>query len=599
MKNIKLLPLLLCVCLLATACAHPTPEQTFTVTVAVDGTETRNEYRLGEEISLPDANKNGYVFLGYYDGDGNKVTFPYTVTSDVTLTAKFEYDATAYELLQAVSTYVNSETFAKSVANAKTAAAWLPLAYLRYVKGNFYTADNAAVFKGYLDMIDELLTDGEIKDINWYNSAAQKQGWYGILDYLYSYSIAANAYKEFLYANGLPYDGSDKYNDAIAKYLEKIDEWEANATKKKYTVGGKEVSQINLNAEGYFYYSHYSEMTLSYVTELLGAVAEATGTAEGHEEFISDYRLLQPKYDAIEDEKQRIAPQLEPLNEQYDQLNQKYNDLTKQWREAADEEKDALKAQADQAKAERDEVNNQRNQLKQHQTELEKEFREFYESKDFLKRFRSFLPVTTVSFGMTAYSYLAIVKANLGLNADLPYTDKTILNYYQKDENGEFTRAGGTPNWVGPSGRPIAASLYRNCDGYDVNFEKYRQGYFPFTDGFNQPLEEMITLDTLGKYYNHELTTGANVMPQWGLLTGYMHGIDMQNYEVAKPVQGEPTSYNIISLWQNNLSQKEGVCVIENNVDLAVAVAYLAFINGVDAPTPLGVFDASAKVIEL
>ena len=110
----------------------------------------------------------------------------------------------------------------------------------------------------------------------------------------------------------------------------------------------------------------------------------------------------------------------------------------------------------------------------------------------------------------------------------------------------------------------------------------------------------MITLDLYGKYYNHTLTTGANVTPQWGLLTGYMHGIDMENYVVGQPVEGEPTEYNIISLWLDNLDTDEnGNYIIKGNIDMAVAICYLASINGIEAPTPLGVYNSADKVIEI
>lgn len=602
MKKIKSLAALLIVCLLlgATACK---PVRRYTVSVSVDGKLTAALYDENDALTLDELQKDGFEFLGYFDENGVKAEFPYIVTRDVTLTARWQYGTLANNLADALGTYLQSEKFAKSVAEAKTSAAWLPLSYLRYVEGDFYTDSNAALFKKYLNMIDELLSDGEIKDGNWSGSAAAEQGWYGILDYLYTYSIAANAYKEYLHGKGLTDTTVDIYDDAIARYLEKIDNWESGGTKNKYEIAGQQVYQVNLASWGnnwkYFSASRYDKMPLSTVAELLAAVAQATGSDEGHKQFIDDYTVLDGKYRDIIAEQERIAPELQPLNAQITELNSRYRELNDLLRNAEDGEKDAIKAQIDDVTAQRDAVIARQNEIKQTQTALEKDFDDYFRNKDFLGRFNGFMPITQVAFGMTAYSYLAIVKANLGLNAELPYTDSVILSYYEKDENGEFTRKGGTPNWVGPTGRPVAASLYRDSEGYDVNFEKYRQGYFPFTDGWNQPLEEMITLDTLGKYYNHDLGTGANVTPQWGLLTGYMHGIDMENYTVAKPVEGEPTQYNIISLWRDNLATDGGKYVIDNNIDMAVAIAYLAYINGTEAPTPFGVYSAETKVINL
>ncbi len=605
MKRLRHMAALLCVCLLAlfiSACKPHSAPLVHTVTVVVDGVQTRYERQEGDALTLEDPHKSGFDFDGYYDGEV-RVSFPYTVTEDVTLTARFSYAPLAERIADALRVYLASDEFAASVSSAKTAAAWLPLAYLRYVQGDFYTDANAALFRKYMNMLPELIEEGELSDYKWNGSAAQAQGWYGILDYLYTYSIAANAYKEYLHGKGLTDNTFDVYSDAIARYLERADAWESGGTKNTYQVGDENIYQINLAAK-YSRFSNmtstrYAEMPSDYVEQLLAAVQQATGSDRGHADFLADYATLQPRYEAILAEQERIAPLLQPLSDRNDALNVQYSELNAQYRAASEEDKPAIKAQMDEVSAERTAVNAQIREIKGTLNTLEQQFTSYANGKDFAGRYKSFLPVTQVSFGMTAYSYLAIVRANLALNAELPYTDATVLGYYAKDDNGEFTRKGGTPNWVGPSGRPVAASLYRDYPEYDVDFEKYRQGYFPFTDGWNQPLEEMITLDTLGKYYNHELETGANVTPEWAVLTGYMHGIDMEHYTVARPVEGEPTEYNIITLWRETLTAEGDKYVIDNNIDLAVAIAYLAYIQGIDAPTPLGAYDAAEKVIVL
>lgn len=129
------------------------------------------------------------------------------------------------------------------------------------------------------------------------------------------------------------------------------------------------------------------------------------------------------------------------------------------------------------------------------------------------------IPKITYAFGYSTNNIIPLTAAELGRRDITPFTDEKMLAYYNKDESGAYLSTGGTPNWVGFSGRPMAGALYRGNDRYDVVFEKTRQGYFPFTDGWNQPLDEMITLDRLCNYYNHTLTTGANVAPQFALLT--------------------------------------------------------------------------------
>ena len=425
-------------------------------------------------------------------------------------------------------------------------------------------------------MLDELIVDGKISDNKWYGSAASAQGWYGITDYLYTYAIALNAYKEYLNGKGLTDNTFDIYNAVISDYLEKVDNWLSHNT-EKYDILGEEVSQANLYYTAYnqwnrFSISGYEKLGQEKTTRLLECVAEATGSNAGHEKFLSDYAKLEPKYQAVIEEQARIKPEV-----------------------------DALKAKYDAGEfSSYSEYYNQLKEVQATQKELETEFLNLANDFEFMSRFKSFMPITQVSFGMSVTAYLAIIKANLSLDANLAYVDNSIMARYEKDDQGNFVKEGGTPNWVGPTGAPIAASLYRDKDWYDVNFEKYRQGYFPFTDGWNHPLSELITLDLYGKYYNHTLTTGANVTPQWGLLTGYMHGIDMENYVVGQPVEGEPTEYNIISLWLDNLDTDEnGNYIIKGNIDMAVAICYLASINGIEAPTPLGVYNSADKVIEI
>ena len=614
-KAISVLLTLLIIAVIVTGlvgCKDPTPETEYCVVTVVDcGVETMFSVEKGTTITLEDKQRNGYEFLGYYK-ENEKVDSSFTVIEDVTLETRYQYGTLAENLINALKIYLNSQTFESSVAKANSAAAWLPLSYLRYVEGDFYTNTNAITFKKYINMINGLIDEGEIKDVKWPTSEASAQGWYGIIDFLYTYSISINSYKEYLQGKGLTDNTADVYLKAISNYLEKVDFWLANSS-VVYDILGDQVTQANLYYQGYnrwnnfSYSSYFNSSTGQYVmgqertSRLLECVAQATGSNEGHEQFLSEYAKLEEKHLAIQAEIARIKPEVDRLTASYNELNARYNELSKQIRELEDgDEKTQLIAQRNSVGQERSAVVQERTAVRATQTQLENEFRDFGKQADFMTKFKGFMPVTQVAFGMSTTAYIAIIKANLSLDAQISYTDSTFISRYEKDDEGNFVKVGGTPNWVGPTGGPIAASLYREKEEYDVNFEKSMQGYFPFSDGWNQPLDEMINLDRLGKYYNHTLGTNANVTPQWGLLTGYMHGIDMENYDVAQPIEGEPTRYNVISLWRDNLKvDEDGNFVIEGNLDMAVAIAYLAYINGVEAPSPLGVFNSADKVISI
>ena len=64
-------------------------KKTFTVTLKTDGAMETTIVEYNEAASLPTKTKTGYTFLGWYLPDGNKYDGQ-TVTSDLTLTAKFE-----------------------------------------------------------------------------------------------------------------------------------------------------------------------------------------------------------------------------------------------------------------------------------------------------------------------------------------------------------------------------------------------------------------------------------------------------------------------------------------------------------------------------
>lgn len=129
------------------ACGEET-KPTFTLTIDLDGDVTVATVTEGENYTLPTpTGREGYVFVGWYEGE-NLLDYTLTPTKDMTIVGKWErYDALANELKESLSTYLESEAFSNSIINAKTTQARVPLLYLRYVKGDFYTDEVVLQFK--------------------------------------------------------------------------------------------------------------------------------------------------------------------------------------------------------------------------------------------------------------------------------------------------------------------------------------------------------------------------------------------------------------------------------------------------------------------
>ncbi len=489
--------------------------------------------------------KEGNSFNGWKAGDtaygqDEKII----INQNITLVAQWkksgdepvvpdEPDKLAEELKESLAVYLSSEQFEQAVLNAKTAQSRVPLQYLRYVDGDFYTDNIVSQFRYYLDMIAEIYEDGTLKDSLFADSSIAASGWYGISDYLYTWSFIYNQYMQWCEAKNVTDTVYETmYFDAIADYIERLDTYQANS-QKYYVFNGEVISQANLYYEGYNAINNIRSasyrLTTEQFEELLALVSQATGNTDGHQEFLTRYAQDIGNIDSMSMEEQNAFK----------------NEVMALW--------------------------------------------------------KSCMPVTQVSFGYGITNILPMVAFNLGITDVTPYCDSVMLSYYEKDENGNFIKEGGTPNWVGFSGRPVAASIYRNRDEYSVVYEKTMQGYFPYTDGWSQPLEEMINLDRLYNYYNHDLGTGANVAPEFALLTGMMHGIDMEHYVKEVSLEGEEPGkeYSIISLWRENLNQDvSGKYLIENTTDMAVAIAYCAIAEGIEAPTPLGLYSNDVAVIQ-
>ncbi len=212
----------------------------------------------------------------------------------------------------------------------------------------------------------------------------------------------------------------------------------------------------------------------------------------------------------------------------------------------------------------------------------------------------------SVAYGFDMYSALAILASNLGYDAKIvvPNAYNILLAYYQKDANEQFTKEGATPNWVGFTGRPLASgSLLKNESAYDVNFEKSRQGLFPLVENTDwthvYTIDEYMTLDKLCDDFDYVMQSdfGSTADNRYGILYGYINGIDMTKY--TKSTDSE-TSYNLVDEWLKTLEKdNDENYVIDNPIDMAIAISYIAKVNGIDAPTPVGLYSSAIAVISL
>lgn len=555
-KNAKILCLALAIVLvlsIALVACDQAPT-TYTLTLTQNGQTQTVSVKAGESYKFPTPqDRDGYVFVGWYDND-TLLDYTITPTRDMNIVGKWDrYDQLAEELKVSLKTYLESDAFKKSILTSKTTQSRVPLLYLRYVKGDFYDNEVVMQFKTYLNMIGGVCKDGRIGDSLFPASDAGKTGWYGVLDFLYSWSLIYNQYQQWCNETGNVDTSYNVYFDTIKAYLTNIDSYVSNGS-VKYTFKGAEITQSNLYNKGYNALNNLASSTaanrLTYddYVELLGLVAQATGNVDGHDAFLAAYKAIDfETIDAADDDKRQ-------------QLTTLKNKLIPLW--------------------------------------------------------KACMPVTQVGFGYGSYNVCLLTAYNLGFDLEqtVPGSRAYMLSYYEKDEDGNFKKNGGTPNWVGFSGRPLSAAALRDTKEYDVKFEKTMQGYFPYTDGWGQPLDEMINMDRLCNWYNHDLGTSANVAPQYGLLYGFMNGIDMEHYvkEVyhSQVCKGEECKYhieeqdgqvyNIVTLWRDSLKKDEnGKYVISTTTDMAVAIAYIAQIEGIEAPAPVGAYSKDFAVINL
>ena len=213
----------------------------------------------------------------------------------------------------------------------------------------------------------------------------------------------------------------------------------------------------------------------------------------------------------------------------------------------------------------------------------------------------------------TAYGYdkassIVLTLANLAYDpTNTPVSYAALLSYYDTDEDGNFTKYVGNPNWIGFTGRPLASgSLLRGEEKYSLVYEKTMQGIYPYDDTkadayYNYDIDDMINLDRLFDDYGKEIVSqyGSIGDSRYGILYGYLNGIDMSKY--TKSVDDGKT-YNVLQKWVDTLEKdSDGNYVIADGVDMAVAICYVyATEKGLDVPpTPIGSYSSATSVISL
>lgn len=251
------------------------------------------------------------------------------------------------------------------------------------------------------------------------------------------------------------------------------------------------------------------------------------------------------------------------------------------------------------------------NQYKQYLLKSGKSDSSFDKYVQIIKTYLSTVDSSEKYYG-TAYGYdkatsTVLTLANLGIDAKecAPTSYDFILSYYDKNIEGEYYKYLGNPNWIGFSGRPlVAGSLMKAEEKYSLTYEKTMQGIYPYDDSktdenFNYNIDDMINLDRLYDDYGKKIISDYDSLgdSRYGILYGYINGIDMSAYVKSTD---DNTKYDVIGKWIATLAiDKDGNYVLADSVDMSVAIAYVAFSQGVTAPTPVGTFTTSTPCIKL
>lgn len=391
-----------------------------------------------------------------------------------------------------------------------------------------------------LDKIKDLITTDEdgtkhISEANWYDSAAKSSNWYGIVDFLVTWSYSYQQYNDYL----LKTEGMSLSDNEYTQYLTAINEYLEDFI-TLYSINGL----------------YTKSMAVSTAVSNLSKVGQSGQPAT-------------------------ISEAVENISKLIDEIPEGYDDPVhleaKQW----------LK-----------------DNLYRLRASGSSNMYSLFSAK--AKTLYSSIR-TTVSFGYNIYCYFLLVYTNLGFDiansTAMQAVIKSVENsYYALNADGTLKESTGC-NWVGFSGAPISRALIKDySDKYFVEYEKTQQAYYPFVDqGMTQQgLAAMVNMDRLYDWYNHTLTSAANVAPGYAVLTMYMHGIDPEHYTKGVETSNLDNEYNIIALWAENLGyDADGDVKISAALNMAIAICYLAHNQGVEAPAPYGVVTQDQFVVTL
>lgn len=472
-----------------------------------------------------------------------------TYTNPVIELQKINKTSLVEQLKAGLDAYLSSSSFQSSIKTANTTQARVPLMYVKYLNKNYYTDD--MVQTGFRDLVlnrMETITDFDsasdtytLNDDKWLESSVKTQGWYGYIDYLYTWSLTYNQYNDYLLKTGKTLADNEyaKYLPAVQAYLER---WAVLLCKESISTKISSLVQVfsywkNIGTEGY---PANVDEAIAKAKTLIGEIKAVYSTDT-------------------------------TANEAMDWLEQNLYRL--------------------------------RFTDTQNMVSL---FQKKAQTISSNIRTRAPFGYSYANVMLSTYANLDLLKQNQPTSEQLPGVQAIVAwmeqQYYELKADGTQKPSTGC-NWVGFSGAPLGRSLLRGIsDKYSLDYEKSQQAYFPFQDAgmTQQGLSAMVNLDRLYDYFNHKLQTGSNVDANYGLLTMMMHGIDPEHYTKAVETEDFDNEYNMMALWINARKDANGDVQIKGNVNAAVAIAYLAKLNGIEAPSPLGcVKDTSLQVIHV
>ncbi|MDE6274179.1 MAG: hypothetical protein K2L87_03925 [Clostridiales bacterium] len=459
----------------------------------------------------------------------------------------------------AVMKYISSASFKGNLVSSTTSAR-VPLMYLKYVSGSLFSAAQMEQITGYLDMIHTLQDDnGYIQDVLWDESAAQTQGWNSIIDYCFSWSEMYSQYLQYAHANDL----TDKYasdKTSVLHYVKSLNYWWQNPIPEKhFRLMGTD--QPNVTIQGWV------TKTINFTNGPIRRLARGLA-GEGGSGGVSTW-----------------LPNLRDGILSLDEFFPEKHDLGMAWCDRVEREASNWDEEANGPIAQKVNWNWTYNPI------VDDWYNAFYEI---------YCPTVSGAFCFGGYDLALLTAYNLGADIDeyASYPKAHALSWYEKDEDGNYKNDSSTPNWIGFTGRPLVATVLHGEEGFDVDYEKSVQYYFPDHDTGMSAVkpEERVTLDRLAtdeSLMNIEMTGGSSASPQCMLLTAMAMGIDLEHYVSTTGVEA-----NLIEFWLKSLIKDgDGNYTVSTIDDAAMMIAYICQLKGIDAPSPMGLWNETLGVI--